>query len=220
MSTKVYTSTSPAKILLVDDHPMLRRGMADLLNLEPDFEVIADVGSGEEAMTYLQDQEVDLIILDQNMPGLSGLETVKQIRDQGNQAKILMFTVSDSGDDIHQALKLGVNGYLLKDMQPEQVALDIRKALRGELVVSSRLAAVLAQALRTPNLDDIVSNLTSRELQVVKMIAKGQSNKMIGNHLGISESTVKVHVKHILNKTNLRTRVDVAVWAVNNLDTL
>lgn len=217
MSTKVYTSTSPAKILLVDDHPMLRRGMADLLSLEPDFEVTADVGSGEEAITYLQDHEVDLIILDQNMPGLSGLDTVKQIRDHGNQAKILMFTVSDSGDDIHQALKLGVNGYLLKDMQPEQVALDIRKALRGELVVSSRLAAVLAQALRTPNLDDIVSNLTNRELQVVKMIAKGQSNKMIGNHLGISESTVKVHVKHILNKTNLRTRVDVAVWAVNNL---
>lgn len=217
MSNVVYTSTSPAKILLVDDHPMLRRGMADLLSLEPDFNVVADV-SGEETLAYLKDNDVDLIILDQNMPGLSGLDTVKQIRDQGNQAKILMFTVSDSGDDIHNALKLGVNGYLLKDMQPEQVALDIRKALRGELVVSSRLAAVLAQALRTPNLDDIVSNLTSRELQVVKMIAKGQSNKMIGNELGISESTVKVHVKHILNKTNLRTRVDVAVWAVNSLD--
>lgn len=218
MSSKVYTSASPAKILLVDDHPMLRRGMKDLLSLESDFNVVADISSGEEALAYLKDNEVDLVILDQNMPGLSGLETVEQIRNQGNQAKILMFTVSDSGDDIHNALKLGVNGYLLKDMQPEQVALDIRKALRGELVVSSRLAAVLAQALRTPNLDDIVSNLTSRELQVVKMIAKGHSNKMIGNELDISESTVKVHVKHILNKTNLRTRVDVAVWAVNSLE--
>lgn len=218
MSSKVYTSASPAKILLVDDHPMLRRGMKDLLNLESDFNVIADVSSGEEALAYLKDNEIDLVILDQNMPGLSGLETVEKIRSQGNQSKILMFTVSDSGDDIHNALKLGVNGYLLKDMQPEQVAIDIRKALRGELVVSSRLAAVLAQALRTPNLDDIVSNLTNRELQVIKMIAKGHSNKMIGNELGISESTVKVHVKHILNKTNLRTRVDVAVWAVNSLE--
>ena len=218
MSSKVYTSASPAKILLVDDHPMLRRGMKDLLNLESDFNVIADVSSGEEALAYLKDNEIDLVILDQNMPGLSGLETVEKIRSQGNQAKILMFTVSDSGDDIHNALKLGVNGYLLKDMQPEQVAIDIRKALRGDLVVSSRLAAVLAQALRTPNLDDIVSNLTNRELQVIKMIAKGHSNKMIGNELGISESTVKVHVKHILNKTNLRTRVDVAVWAVNSLE--
>lgn len=218
MSSKVYTSASPAKILLVDDHPMLRRGMKDLLNLESDFNVIADVSSGEEALAYLKDNEIDLVILDQNMPGLSGLETVEKIRSQGNQAKILMFTVSDSGDDIHNALKLGVNGYLLKDMQPEQVAIDIRKALRGELVVSSRLAAVLAQALRTPNLDDIVSNLTNRELQVIKMIAKGHSNKMIGNELGISESTVKVHVKHILNKTNLRTRVDVSVWAVNSLE--
>ena len=218
MSLKVYTSTSPAKILLVDDHPMLRRGMKDLLSLESDFDVVADLSSGEEALTYLKDNVVDLIILDQNMPGLSGLDTVKQINELDIQAKILMFTVSDSGDDIHNALKLGVNGYLLKDMQPEQVALDIRKALRGELVVSSRLAAVLAQALRTPNFDDIISNLTSREMQVVRMIAKGHSNKMIGNELGISESTVKVHVKHILNKTNLRTRVDVAVWAVNNLD--
>ncbi|PNK60088.1 two-component system response regulator NarL [Psychrobacter sp. FDAARGOS_221] len=217
MSPKIYTSTSPAKILLVDDHPMLRRGMADLLSLEPDFDVVADVGSGEEALSYLQDNDVDLIILDQNMPGLSGLDTLKRIHEQDFKTKILMFTVSDSGDDIHSALKLGVNGYLLKDMQPEQVAMDIRKALRGELVVSSRLAAVLAQALRTPNLDDIVTNLTGRELEVVKMIAKGHSNKMIGNELGISESTVKVHVKHILNKTNLRTRVDVAVWAVNNL---
>ena len=197
MSLKVYTSSSPAKIILVDDHPMLRRGMKDLLSLEPDFDVIADVSSGEEALAYLKNNEVDLVILDQNMPGLSGLETVEQIRSQGNQAKILMFTVSDSGDDIHNALKLGVNGYLLKDMQPEQVAIDIRKALRGELVVSSRLAAVLAQALRTPNLDDIVSNLTNRELQVIKMIAKGHSNKMIGNELGISESTVKFQVKHI-----------------------
>ena len=174
---------------------MLRRGMKDLLSLEPDFDVIADVSSGEEALAYLKNNEVDLVILDQNMPGLSGLETVEQIRSQGNQAKILMFTVSDSGDDIHNALKLGVNGYLLKDMQPEQVAIDIRKALRGELVVSSRLAAVLAQALRTPNLDDIVSNLTNRELQVIKMIAKGHSNKMIGNELGISESTVNTNSK-------------------------
>lgn len=218
MSKKVYTATSPAKILLVDDHPMLRRGLVDLLSLEPDFEVVADLDSGEEAIKYLQNNEVDLIILDQKMPGMTGLETVEHIRSQGDMTKVLMFTVSDCGDDIHDALKLGVNGYLLKDMQPEQVALDIRKALRGELVVSSRLAAVLAQALRTPSINDIVSNLTARELQVVKMIAKGLSNKMIGNELGISESTVKVHVKHILNKTNLRTRVDVAVWAVNNLN--
>ena len=89
MSSKVYTSASPAKILLVDDHPMLRRGMKDLLSLESDFNVVADISSGEEALAYLKDNEVDLVILDQNMPGLSGLETVEQIRNQGNQAKIL-----------------------------------------------------------------------------------------------------------------------------------
>lgn len=218
MSVIVYTSSSPAKILLVDDHPMLRRGMADLLSLESDLTVVGDLSSGDEALKYLKHNDVDLIILDQNMPGLSGLDTIKAIREEDNQAKIVLFTVSDNGEDIHNALKLGVNGYLLKDMQPEQVAIDIRKALRGEFVISSRLAAVLAQALRTPNHDEIVNILTARELDVVKMIAKGFSNKMIGNKLGISESTVKVHVKHILNKTNLRSRVDVAVWAVNNLE--
>lgn len=218
MSSKVYTSTTPARILLVDDHPMIRHGMTDLLSLESDFDVVKGLSSGEQTLDYLEHNEVDLIILDQNMPGLSGLETIKKIREKYHQTKIVMFTVSDSGEDIHAALKLGINGYLLKDMQPEQLAVDIRKALRGNLVVSSRLAAVLAQALRTPNQDDIVNNLTGRELEVVKMIAKGFSNKMIGNKLGISESTVKVHVKHILNKTNLRTRVDVAVWAVKNLE--
>lgn len=218
MSPKIFTSTSPAKIILIDDHPMLRRGLVDLLSLESDFDVINDFSSGEEALNYLKQHEVDLIILDQNMPGLSGLDTVEKIQELGIQVKILMFTVSDSGNDIHDALKLGINGYLLKDMQPEQVALDIRKVLRGELVVSSRLAAVLAQTLRAPSMGNLASHLTNRELQVVNMIAKGHSNKKIGNELGISESTVKVHVKHILNKTNLRTRVDVAVWAVINLE--
>ena len=217
MTTNVYTSVSPAKLLLVDDHPMLRRGMLDLLSLESDVEVVAEAGDGSEALEYLQDHKVDLVILDHRMPVLSGIETLKEIKAREIDAKILLFTVSNSGDDVQEALKLGVDGYLLKDMDPDEIIGDIRKILRGELVISPDLAPILARALRTPSVDEIASNLTSRELEVIQMIAEGASNKMIGNQLGIAESTVKVHVKNILHKTGLRSRVEAAVWAVNHL---
>lgn len=217
MTTNVYTSVSPAKLLLVDDHPMLRRGLLDLLSLESDVEVVAEADNGSEALEYLQDHKVDLVILDHRMPVLSGIETLKEIKAREIEAKILLFTVSNSGDDVQEALKLGVDGYLLKDMDPDEIIGDIRKILRGELVISPDLAPILARALRTPSVDEIASTLTSRELEVIQMIAEGASNKMIGNQLGIAESTVKVHVKNILHKTGLRSRVEAAVWAVNHL---
>ncbi len=217
MSPIVYTATSPAKLLLVDDHPMLRRGMSDLLSLEDDVEVVGEASDGKQALAFLQDNQVDLVILDHNMPVLTGIETLKEIKARDIKVKVLLFTVSDSGTDVQEALKLGVDGYLLKDMEPELIIDDIRKILRGELVISPNLASILAQTLRTPSASDIAGNLTIRELEVIQMIAEGMSNKMIANKLDIAESTVKVHVKHILNKTGLRTRVDAAVWTVNNL---
>lgn len=217
MSITVYTSASPAKLLLVDDHPMLRRGLAELLGLESDVKVVGEANNGIEALAYLEDNDVDLVILDHKMPILTGLETLREIKARNIEVKTLLFTVSNSGDDVQEALKLGVNGYLLKDMEPELIITDIRKVLRGELVISPNLASILAQTLRQPSIDDIAGNLTTRELQVIQMIAEGLSNKMIANRLDIAESTVKVHVKHILNKTGLRTRVEAAVWTVNHL---
>ena len=134
----------------------------------------------------------------------------------GIQTKVLLFTVSDNSKDVQDALHLGVDGYLLKDMEPEQIITDIRKILCGELVISPSLAPILAQAMRKPVKTDSSHELTEREIQVAKMIAQGMSNKMIGNKLGIAESTVKVHVKHILGKIGLRTRVEIAVWAVGH----
>jgi len=151
------------------------------------------------------------------MPVLTGIETLREIKARNIDVATLLFTVSDSGEDVQEALKLGVDGYLLKDMEPELIIVDIRKVLRGELVISPNLASILAQTLRTPSIEDIAGNLTTRELQVIQMIAEGLSNKMIANKLDIAESTVKVHVKHILNKTGLRTRVEAAVWTVNHL---
>lgn len=217
MSTKVYTATSPAKLLLVDDHPMLRRGIAELLGLENDVKVVGEANNGMEALEFLENNDVDLVILDHKMPILTGLETLREIKARGIDVKTLLFTVSDSGEDVQEALKLGVDGYLLKDMEPELIIVDIRKVLRGELVISPNLASILAQTMRKPSIDDIAGNLTARELQVIQMIAEGLSNKMIANKLDIAESTVKVHVKHILNKTGLRTRVEAAVWTVNHL---
>ena len=209
----IFTALFPAKILLVDDHPMLRRGLKDLLNLEEDVQVVAEAENGQQALDYLQNHDVDLIVLDNNMPVLTGIETLQKIRQQHITGKVILFTVSDNSEDVQDALELGADGYLLKDMEPNDIIIDIRKILKGELVISPSLAPVLTKAMRKPANQHVIS-----ERQVVTMIAQGMSNKMIGNKLDIAESTVKVHVKHVLNKTQLRSRVEVAVWAVQNLD--
>lgn len=215
MSVTVYTAASPARLLLVDDHPMIRRGLSDLLSLESDVKVVGEANNGQEAIDYLQQNSVDLVVLDNNMPIMNGIETLKKIRELDIEGKVLLFTVSDSGKDVQDALEYGVDGYLLKDMEPEDIIKDIRKILRDELVISPSLAPILAQAMRKPTKSEGNYDLTERELQVLHMIAEGLSNKMIGNKLGIAESTVKVHVKHILGKIGLRTRVEAAVWAVS-----
>ena len=218
MNQKIYTATSPARRLLVDDHPMLRRGMADLLSLEMDIHVAGEANHGVEALNFLQETSVDLIVLDYNMPVMNGIETLKAIRERQIEGKVLLFTVSDNIKDVQDALALGVDGYLLKDMEPDEIVGNIRRILRGELVISPALAPILAAAIRKPVQPESNPDLTERELQVLYMIRDGMSNKMIGNKLGIAESTVKVHVKHILAKISLRTRVEAAVWAVENLD--
>lgn len=218
MNQKIYTATSPARLLLVDDHPMLRRGMADLLSLEMDIHIAGEANHGIEALNFLQETSVDLIVLDYNMPVMNGIETLKAIRERQIEGKVLLFTVSDNIKDVQDALALGVDGYLLKDMEPDEIVGNIRRILRGELVISPALAPILAAAIRKPVQPESNPDLTERELQVLYMIRDGMSNKMIGNKLGIAESTVKVHVKHILAKISLRTRVEAAVWAVENLD--
>lgn len=197
---------------------MLRRGMADLLSLEMDIHVAGEANHGVEALSFLQETSVDLIVLDYNMPVMNGIETLKAIRERQIEGKVLLFTVSDNIKDVQDALALGVDGYLLKDMEPDEIVGNIRRILRGELVISPALAPILAAAIRKPVQPESNPDLTERELQVLYMIRDGMSNKMIGNKLGIAESTVKVHVKHILAKISLRTRVEAAVWAVENLD--
>ncbi|MGO4003251.1 MULTISPECIES: two-component system response regulator NarL [Pseudomonas] len=210
-------STTPQhRILLVDDHPMMRRGIRQMLELEEDFLIVGEANHGEEALTLIEPLQPDLILLDNNMPQLNGIETLRRLRAMDYAGKVLLFTVSDAEDDIRDALRLDADGYLLKDMEPELLIQYIRDALDGNLVVSPGLTRVMAQALRSPPRQAVVE-LTERERQVLKTIAAGFSNKVIGHKLGITEGTVKVHVKNLLHKLGLRSRVEAAVWAMEHL---
>lgn len=209
-------ATLPHTLLLVDDHPMMRRGLRQLIELEGDLTVVGEANNGLEACELVQRLTPDLVVLDNNMPQLNGVETLKRLREQGFAGKILLFTVSDAEHDVRDAMRFGADGYLLKDMEPEHLIARLREVLRGNLVISPSLTTVLAQALRTPQGASSL-DLTERERQVLKMIAAGLSNKMIGNKLGITEGTVKVHVKNLLHKLGLRSRVEAAVWALENL---
>ena len=203
-------------LLLVDDHPMMRRGIRQLIELEGDLVVVGEANNGAEACEQVARLAPDLVLLDNNMPQLNGVETLKRLREQGFTGKVLLFTVSDAENDVRDAMRFGADGYLLKDMEPEHLIARLRDVLHGTLVVSPSLTTVLAQALRTPQGASSL-DLTDRERQVLKMIASGLSNKMIGNKLGITEGTVKVHVKNLLHKLGLRSRVEAAVWALENL---
>ena len=205
------------RLMLVDDHPLLRRGLRQLFADEADFEVVAEAGTGGEAVRAAQEQQPDLILLDLHMKEMSGLDTLDALRAAGVEARIVILTVSDQRDEVVAAFRRGADGYLLKDMEPEELVERIKQAAAGETVVSEQLSGVLATALRAPEQnDDLIARLTEREAAILRQIARGQSNKVIARHLDIAEGTVKVHVKNLLKKMNMRSRVEAAVWAVGH----
>ncbi len=203
-------------LILVDDHPMLRKGVAQLISLEDNLDVVAEASSGEEAISLTVKHEPDLILLDLNMKGLSGIDTLIALKRAEVKAKIIIFSVSDNQTDVVQALKFGADGYLLKDSEPEELIDKINRALSGELVLSEALAQVVARSLQSVDEINPIDKLTQREFEILRAIAGGNSNKMIANKLGITEGTVKVHVKNMLRKLALKTRVEAAVWAVEH----
>ena len=206
------------RILLVDDHPMMRRGLRDLLELEDDLEMVGEAGNGEDAIRLAQQIEPDLILMDLNMPGIDGLETTRRMRDADIDARIIMFTVSDEQSHVLEALRNGADGYLLKDMDAEELIEQIRIAATGRMALSGADPGARRSHPGAPKPTGQVqfSSLTKREKEVLRQIAKGQSNKMIARKLGITEGTVKVHVKNLLHKLGLRSRVEAAVWVLEN----
>ncbi|WP_331346633.1 two-component system response regulator NarL [Cellvibrio sp. UBA7661] len=206
-----------ATIMLVDDHPLLRKGLRQLLTMSGDMEVVAEAGNGKDAIAMAVELDPDLILLDLNMQGMDGLETLRRLRDEGVTSRIVMLTVSDADEDVLSAISAGADGYLLKDMEPEEMLVQVDRALSGKMVLSEAVTQALATAIRNPASKAAVGSdsLTQRELEILKLIAKGLSNKLIARELDISDGTVKVHVKHLLKKLNLRSRVEAAVWMIN-----
>ena len=210
-------SHDAASIMLVDDHPLLRKGLQQLIELSDDLELVAQAGSGAEAIKLGEELDPDLILLDLNMQGMDGLETLEKLRGVGVTSRIVMLTVSDADEDVIAAISRGADGYLLKDMEPDELLTQIERALQGKMVMSEAVTQALATAIRKPqpNNEAKLDSLTGRELEILKLIAKGLSNKLIARELDISDGTVKVHVKHLLKKLGLRSRVEAAVWMIN-----
>ncbi len=211
-------SPPPYSILLIDDHPLLRRGVAQLLAMDADLQVVGEAAGGREGLELAKALRPDLILLDLNMREMSGLDTLKSIKAANLDSRVIMLTVSDHEEDVVAAVRAGADGYLLKDMEPETLLDSLRAAVRGRLVLCDRLTELLARALRQDAAPPPVhgAELTDREREILELIAQGKSNKLIARELAITEGTVKVHVKHLLKKLELHSRVEAAVWAVEH----
>ena len=211
--------TETHRVLIVDDHPLFRRGLVQLLQVIPAFQLVGEAAGGAEGLALARELRPDLILLDLNMRDVSGLDVLRGLRAARVEARVVMVTVSDSGEDVVAALRGGVDGYLLKDMEPEAMLEALQAVAAGRVVIPPQLNHLLAAALRGESRPQSAgaAGLTEQELRILEKIAAGLSNKQIGRELDIAEGTVKVHVKHILRKLELRSRVEAAVWAVEHL---
>jgi two-component system nitrate/nitrite response regulator NarL len=205
-------------VLVIDDHPLMRKGILQLIALEDSLCVVGEAGDGRQGLELARRLQPDLILLDLNMRGLSGLDTLKALKAADLDARVIILTVSDHEDDVVAALRAGADGYLLKDMEPEDVLDSLKAAAQGRMAIGERVAEILADALRResqPKPTDS-AKLTEREREILSLIAVGHSNKLIARELKITEGTVKVHVKHLLHKLDLASRVEAAIWAVKS----
>ncbi|MCB5186547.1 two-component system response regulator NarL [Methylobacillus caricis] len=206
------------KVFLIDDHALFRKGVSQMISADPAFEVVGEASSGLEGLELAPQIVPDIVLIDLNMKGVDGLETLRRFKSGDLPARFVVLTVSDAEDDLLEALRAGADGYLLKDMDPEQLCDSLKKILGGMTVIQDRLTEVLKQALQelaakpAPVSPDQVS-LTEREHEILQCLADGLSNKAIARKLGISDTTVKVHVKHLLSKLRLTSRLEAAVWA-------
>jgi two-component system, NarL family, nitrate/nitrite response regulator NarL len=210
------------RVLLVDDQPLFRRALATLIGNQFDMVVVGEGENGRDALDKVRALQPDLVVMDVNMPGATGVDGVSAIRAAGFATPIVMLTVSEDDDDLFESIKAGANGYLLKNVRPEQLFEDLRGVMRGEAPISPAVASKLLNALRTggfpgrgPGAMPAEDNtLTRRESEILELVANGLSNKEIANELSITEGTVKNHVHNSLEKLHLTNRVQAAAYAV------
>jgi DNA-binding NarL/FixJ family response regulator len=200
-------STKPIRILVVDDHFMVRMGLSASLNVEPDMEVVAEVGTGEAALEAYRQHQPDLVIMDVRLPGMTGSEAAGVIVREFPEAAILMLSTHSGEEEIYRSLQAGARGYVLKSVMREELLRAIREVFAGRRYIDASVAAVLATRVSH-------RTLTTRELEVLRMVAKGLGNKEIAAALNIAEVTVKLHVSHVLEKLNVRDRTEAATAAL------
>ena len=212
---------SPIRVLLVDDHTLFRSGIKALLQRQKDFEVVGEASDGLEGIKRVKSLKPDVVLLDLHMPGISGREAVRLIVDEAPETKVVMLTVSEDAEDLLDTLKAGAHGYLLKNIDTNFFISAIRSAADGEAVMSPQMTAKLMQSVRAvpaagapPVFDK--ERLSPREREILGFLARGASNKEIARSLDLAESTVKIHMQNILKKLNLVSRVQAAVYAVEN----
>ena len=213
------------RILVVDDHTLFRRGLTALLQREPQFEVVGDAADAGEAQRRAQALQPDVILLDNHLPGVNGVDALPALMEAAADARVIMLTVSEDENDLAAALRNGACGYLLKTIEGDALAAAIRRAVRGESVVSEEMTGKLVAAFRgaaapqpAPAAEPLppaskLDALSPREHEILRGIARGQGNKEIARTLGIAETTVKIHVQHILRKLDVSSRVHAAVIA-------
>lgn len=226
MTVASPASRPPIRILVVDDHTLFRRGITALLARDPQFEVIADAADAGEAQRRAQALQPDLILLDNHLPGVNGVDALPALREAAPLARVLILTVSEDEQDLATALRNGACGYLLKTMEGDALAEAIVRAMRGEAIVADEMTGKLFAAFRdataTPFQADSrtrpspITQLSPREQEILRGIARGASNKVIARELGIAETTVKIHVQHVLRKLDVASRVQAAVIATEH----
>jgi len=200
-------------VLLVDDHPLVRAGLTTLISTADDLEIIGEAAGGEQAVSMAGDLEPDVVLMDLSMPGMGGVEATRRILDAHPQVRVVVLTSFADQDRVADALAAGAVGYLLKDCDPREVLAAIRSAALGHAPLDPRVARALLPSATTR----VSETLSVRELQVLRLVARGLANKQIGRALGITERTVKVHVGHVFRRIGVADRTSAAMWARDNL---